>query len=308
MGAAVRGACQVTSGALLWGTIGLAHSFVHEAGILAVSSLRAAIAACVLLIYMACMRTTSGLKRLAESRNLLICLVGAIAVTAFQIFLFAAIRSAGVAMATLLAIGSAPVFTGVVGLLQKQRLELGWLLATILGITGLGLICIPSKSASVIPLLGVTYALAAGTAYTAYTIAAKSLTTAGIQPQAVTTAYFTGAALLLSPTVAVTGGIRGLSSPSAILAVAWLGIIATSVAYVLYLRGLSEVTAPSAALLGLAEPLMAAVIGYLLLKEEASARSVTGMALIIAGIVCSISSTWSRNRRAMIFAQPNSVP
>ncbi|MFF3313550.1 DMT family transporter [Streptomyces sp. NPDC002952] len=297
MDAAVRSACQVTSGAVLWGTIGLAHSFVHEASILAVSSLRAAIAACVLLAYMACMRTLPTLQKLTEPRNLLTCLVGAVAVTAFQVFLFAAIRSAGVAMATLLAIGSVPVFTGTAALLRKQRPEPGWLPAAVLGITGLGLICIPSGSTPAIPLLGAICALAAGIAYSAYTMAAKSLITAGVQPHAVTTAYFTAAALFLSPAIAVTGDMRELSSPSALLAVAWLGIMATSVAYCLYLRGLSGLAASSAALLGLAEPLTAAAIGFLLLREEASAENITGMVLIATGIVLSALSPRVRDQR-----------
>ncbi|MCX5231457.1 DMT family transporter [Streptomyces sp. NBC_00233] len=297
MVAGVRGAFQVASGALLWGTIGLAYSFVHEAGILAVSSLRAAIATCALLAYMACTRRLSALKRLAEPRILITCLFGAVAVTTFQVCLFAAIRSAGVAMATLLAIGSAPVFTGVFSILRKQRPEPGWLLATILGIAGLGLICLPSGTAAAIPLPGVIYALAAGTAYSASTIAAKSLTTAGIQPQAVTTAYFTGAALMLSPAAAITGGTIELSSPSEFLAIAWLGIMATSVAYCLYVSGLSEVTAPSAALLGLAEPLTAAAIGFALLKEEASTAGILGMTLITSGITASVLSAWVRSRR-----------
>ncbi|MET8509489.1 EamA family transporter [Streptomyces sp. NPDC004787] len=275
---------------MLWGTIGLAHSFVDKTGILTISGLRAALAACALLAYMAYTRSLSSMKILAEPKRFVACLAGTLSVTAFQILLFSAMRAAGVAVATLVAIGSAPVFTGVFDFLRKQRPGPGWIVCTVLGIAGLTLMSIPSE-ASVVTPRGVIYALAAGMSYSGYAIAAKSLAAAGIQPQTIATGYFSGAALLLLPAAFIAeGSPRGLPVPSQALAIVWLGIMATAVAYCLYFRGLSDVTASTAAMLGLAEPLTAAAIGFLLLEEKATAGAIAGMIFLAAGIVISILS------------------
>src|SRR5207247_6087907 len=62
-------------------------------------------------------------------------------VAAYQLCFFAAVARAGVAVGTLIAIGSAPIFTGLVALAVGQgRPGTSWLAATALAVAGSGLL------------------------------------------------------------------------------------------------------------------------------------------------------------------------
>jgi drug/metabolite transporter, DME family len=60
----------------------------------------------------------------------------------------------------------------------------------------------------------------------------------------------------------------------------YLGVVTTAVAYLLYGRGPSTVSAPVAVTIGLAEPAVAALLGLVVLGERLSATGLAGLALI----------------------------
>ena len=69
------------------------------------------------------------------------------------------------------------------------------------------------------------------------------------------------------------------------LAVAlWLGLATTTVAYVLFGRGLRVLPTGPVATLVLAEPLVATMLGVLLLGERLDATAWAGAALVAAGL------------------------
>jgi DME family drug/metabolite transporter len=65
----------------------------------------------------------------------------------------------------------------------------------------------------------------------------------------------------------------------------YLGVVTTVVAYLLYGRGLRTVPAPVAVTLGLAEPLVAALLGLVVLGERLSGPSVAGLILVGLALV-----------------------
>ena len=90
---------------------------------------------------------------------------------------------------------------------------------------------------------------------------------------------FGAGAVLLAPVLAA-------SSPGWLLTVrgaavtAYLGVVTTAVAYLLYGRGLRSVPAPVAVTLGLAEPVVAALLGLAVLGERLRPEAVAGVALV----------------------------
>jgi len=62
-------------------------------------------------------------------------------------------------------------------------------------------------------------------------------------------------------------------------------VVTTVVAYLLYGRGLRTVPAPVAVTLGLAEPLVAALLGLVVLGERLTAATAVGLVLVGAALV-----------------------
>jgi len=202
----------------------------------------------------------------------------------YQLCFFSAVRATGVAIGTVVAIGSAPVFTGVLTLLAGGPWPgRRWLVATVAAVAGCtvlitdGLIT-GGQSAGANPA-GVGLALAAGLCYAVYAVAAARLISSGHAETEVMGALFGGAAVLLAPVLAASSP-GWLTTGRGVAVTVYLGIVTTVVAYLLYGRGLRTVPAPVAVTLGLAEPGVAALLGLLVLGEHLSGAAVAGLLLV----------------------------
>lgn len=63
-----------------------------------------------------------------------------------------------------------------------------------------------------------------------------------------------------------------------------LGILATALAYYLFVKGLVRVTASTAVTLSLAEPLTAAMLGVFLIREALTVTEWIGVGFLLLGI------------------------
>ena len=193
-------------------------------------------------------------------------------------------KDTGVAVGTVVAIGSGPAFAGLLGrLTDGTPLSRRWGIATALACAGVALLVLGGDSAS-ISLPGVGLALLAGAGYATYTVTAKGLLDAGHAPEAVMAATFGVGGVLLVPVLVATAG-DWLLTPGGLGLVAYLAVVPTAVAYVLFARGLRRLPAGEAATLTLAEPLTATALGALVLAERPSAVALAGAGLVLAGLV-----------------------
>lgn len=209
--------------------------------------------------------------------------IGGIGVAAYQLAFFAAVKDTGVAVGTVVAIGSGPAFAGVLARLTDQTpLTRRWAASTALACAGVALLVLGGDSAAV-SVPGVALALAAGAGYATYTVTAKGLLDDGHAPEAVMAATFGVGGVLLVPVLAATAG-DWLLTPGGLGLIAYLAVIPTALAYVLFARGLRHLAAGEAATLTLAEPLTATALGALVLAERPSALALAGAGLVLAGL------------------------
>lgn len=206
----------------------------------------------------------------------------AVAVAVYQLSFFAAVKLTGVAVGTVVAIGTGPAAAGALGrLLNGERLTGRWALATLCAAAGVVLLA--GDGGGTVDPAGIALAITAGVGYATCTVLSKRLIAAGSAPEGVMAAGFGGAALILVP-VLVLAGPGFLTSASGLGLAVYLGAIPTALAYVLFSRGLRSLTSGETATLVLAEPLTAAALGIVALGEQPSLAAGIGAALVLAGL------------------------
>jgi DME family drug/metabolite transporter len=209
----------------------------------------------------------------------------AMAVAVYQLSFFAAVHLTGVAVGTVVALGSAPAFAGLAGRLAGDGpLGSRWALSTALACAGVTLLVVAGAGATEIDPLGIGLALVSGSGYATYTVASKRLLSDGHAPEQVMAFGFGAAALLLTPVLVLAGGAE-LATPQGLGLALYLGLVPTALAYILFARGLKRITAGETATLTLAEPLTAAALGVLVLGEHPGALAGLGAAITLTGLV-----------------------
>jgi drug/metabolite transporter, DME family len=278
------GAGDILLAALLWGTTGTARTFA-PAGTspVAVGAARIILGGALLL---ALASRSAGLRLLARrgpaTWGLLV--MGALCVAVYQTAFFAAVASTGVAVGTVVTIGSGPAFAGLLSRLTGQaRPSRRWLLATAVAVAGCGLLVSGGRSAGADPA-GVALALLSGLGYASYATIASRLIARGEDDRSVMGVLFGGAALLLLP-VLVGGRVTWLFTGSGLLVTLYLGAVTTGFGYILYARGLRSTPVTTATTLTLAEPAVAAVLGVFVLGEHLGPVALSGLALLAAGLL-----------------------
>jgi len=273
------GPLLVLAAAALWGTTGTAQALGPD-GITpeTVSVIRMAGGA-TLVAYALARRRTVPLRSLP--RPALIVAIAAMA--ASQPLFFAGVDRTGVAIGTVLTIGSGPIIAGLMArVVRGEPLTRRWFAATVIALAGVLLLVSGGDAAGVDPA-GVGFALASGIAWPTYLVSAKALFE-DAPPVFVVGVVFTGAAIVLSPFLV-------LSDPSWVasgrgLAVAlWLALVATAVSYVAFSTGLRRTAVAATATFTLAEPVTASVLGVTVLDEPFLPGTGLGIALVVLGLL-----------------------
>jgi drug/metabolite transporter, DME family len=142
-------------------------------------------------------------------------------VAAYQATFFAAVADTGVAVGTVVAIGSAPVFTGLLArTFVGERLTGRWAGATALGCAGVCTLVLGSGSGGSVLAL----ALLARAGYAGYAVAGKTQLDQGSTPEALMASVFSIGAVFLVPLLAFIPTDNLLSGPGLALAL-YLGAL-----------------------------------------------------------------------------------
>jgi DME family drug/metabolite transporter len=271
----------VVAAAVLWGTAGTAGTLAlaGPADPVALAAARLVIGGLVLAV-----AGGPAVRRLLSHGRSPALLAAAGAVAAYQLCFFAAVGRTGVAVGTVVAIGSGPVFTGILSWLHDRRRPGGrWALATAAAVAGCAALVGGGEAVGVDPA-GVLLALAGGLLYAFYAVSAARAIGAGAPSGAVMGVLFGGAAAVMLP-ILLWRGTAWLGEPRGLLTALYLGCATTALSYFLYGRGLRSTPVTRAATLALAEPAVAALLGLVVLHERLAVVSWAGLVLLGAGLV-----------------------
>ncbi len=202
----------------------------------------------------------------------------AVGVAGYQAFFFVGVERTGVAVGTLVALGAAPLLAGLLGWGAGEGAPgWVWLAATAVAVTGLVLLTGGGSA----DMWGVISALLAAGSYAIYTVFGAKLARDGHPSSVVMAAPFALGALLLVPLLPAAGWVF---SPGGIVLALWLGLAATSVAYILFGLGLPVLQPGHIATLTLLEPVGATLLGVAVLGESLTAAGWLGVCLILVGL------------------------
>ena len=206
---------------------------------------------------------------------------------AYQVTYFTAVTLAGITVAALVAICSAPLLiAGLAATTLREPLSRRVLLALGVGVVGTALLIATPRGAldfSRRGMAGALLALAAGLAYALYVVITKRALV-GSAPLPLASATFAFAAVLLTPVFAwVEGPVRQIALGWPWLV--YLGAVATAAAYAIYTVGLRRVPAGVAGIATLLEPLTATLLGTLVFGERLGGLGVLGAALLLGALL-----------------------
>ncbi|GGI45629.1 DME family drug/metabolite transporter [Agromyces flavus] len=295
----MRSVLLVLAAAVCFGTTGTAQALGPEADPLSLGAARiliggGALAAVALVMQLAGRRDDATGKSVAPTPGdrtrrlpaLIAVVAGAAGVLAYQPAFFAGTAANGVAVGTVVALGSAPVLTGGMDWVIRRRFPgRVWIVATALATAGVTVLAAATGTGpTAVDPLGVAASITAGGAYAVYTLAGKALLDRGWSSAASMGAIFGGAAAVSLPVLLSTDA-SWLASPDGLVMALWLGLVTTTAAYLLFGAGLKQLTPATVSTLTLAEPLTATVLGVMVLHEQLSAGAVTGLLVLASGIV-----------------------
>ncbi|MBS3678853.1 EamA family transporter [Ornithinibacillus massiliensis] len=264
--------------AILWGTTGTSQALAPDsAHPIAIGATRLAVGGVFLLLIVL-------LTGKWNVRNWPIkpTLIAALCMALYQPLFFSAVTLTGVAIGTVVAIGSAPILSGFLEwVYRRKRPPMIWLCSTLLSIFGC-LLLFMNKDAVQVDPVGLFLALGAGLSFAGYTLVSRELV-AKYSSISVVAIVFTLSGILLSPFLFVFD-MSWLASSRGVVVSLHLGIVATGIAYLLFAKGLTHVSSSTAVTLSLAEPLTAALLGVFIVGETLSLISWVGMILLLIGI------------------------
>lgn len=271
----------VVGASVLFGTSGTARSFLpDDAPSLGIAAMRLAIGAVPLVAFAFWVHRSSFRRPSWE----IVIAGGAMAL--FQVLFFQSIALTGVAVGTMVTIGSGPIVATAVDFAVSRKIS--WSMATgvVVALVGLSILVFGSNTADgeSFSLWGIASGVGAGACYAAYTHISKGLLTNGWSGAWVMAQSFSVSALLCSAFLFVVP-MQWLSSSQSVVTVMYLGIATIAIPYLLYALSLARLSSALVVTLTLIEPVTATALGAFFLNEDITIVSWLGAAIVLCGLV-----------------------
>jgi DME family drug/metabolite transporter len=282
------GALFVLAASVLWGTTGTAATFAPGVGPLAIGAvamgcgglLQAAIAARPMLAFGGSLR-----------RQWRTVALGSLAVATYPLAFYSSMHLAGVAVGTVVSIGSAPLASAVVERVVDRIPFTGrWAAGAVPGVLGAVLLCLtgPDHAGTAAGSAwstpgGIFLGLVAGLTYALYSWAAHRVINTGVPSRPVMGSIFGVGGLLLMPVLAVTGA-PFLESWQNFGVGMYMASVPMFAGYVLFGWGLARIRASTATTLSLTETAVAAALAVVVVGERLPALAWVGAALIAGSL------------------------
>lgn len=274
-------ALGVVAASVLFGTSGTARSFAPESATsLSVAGVRLIIGAIPLLLVGFLTDRANRPSLRAEA------VAAGVAMMLFQVCFFSAMENSGVAVGTMLTIGSGPIIAAGIDLVTGRRPSSRVVGALIFALAGLAMLVLgsPPEGDTSFSIVGVLFGIGAGASYAIYTHLCKRLLDRGWSGTWTMAWTFTVSAIC-SIVLVIPSSLKWLSTPSGWFTITYLGLATISAAYLLYAHSLSRLTGSMVVTLTLVEPVTATTLGALVLNENIRPISWIGAAVVLAALV-----------------------
>lgn len=298
-----HGVLLILLAAMLWGTTGTAQSFA-PLGMSAywVGALRLLMAGLffVALAFWLARRSRPSAHRPLDMPRLLLC---ALCMAVYNMAFFAGLQRTGIGLGTAVALGSSPIWAGLLQALWQRKWPRGlWWLGTLIGVLGGFVMALGTAASMAVSPSGLALCLLSGLAYGAYAVMSQPL----VMQSGVTrvNAWVFGVAALMALPCAAALGEWPQTDARAWAVVTYLGLVATGVAYLLFSSGLRTVSAATSVALTKFEPITAFVLSIVVVGETPSWLSAAGLALVLLGLWLVVHSEMRQRRQAAAVELP----
>jgi DME family drug/metabolite transporter len=271
----------VVAASVLFGTSGTARSFLpDDVSSLGVAAMRLLIGAIPLLMF-AFFAHRSSFRRPNREVVLAGCAMGL-----FQVLFFQSISLTGVAVGTMVTIGSGPIVATAVECVVKRKFSLSMVGGVAVALVGLSILVFGSTplDGGQFSTQGILSGIGAGACYAIYTQISKGLLTRGWTGSWVMAQSFCVSALVCAVFL-FTVPMQWLSTPQAVATVVYLGFATIAVPYLLYALSLARLSSAVVVTLTLIEPVTATALGAFFLHENITVLSWLGAGIVLSGLV-----------------------
>jgi DME family drug/metabolite transporter len=217
--------------------------------------------------------------------------LAALAVGVYPLAFYSSMRLAGVAIGTVVSIGSAPAAAAVIERVADLRpLSRRWAAGTAVGLLGVielavwGTHATATASTDTRRLWGVILGVAAGVTYACYSWGAARVMRSGVPPGPTMGTIFGMGGVLLAPVLVATGAPI-LQSARNLAAASYMAAVPMFVGYVLFGRGLASISASTATTISLLEPAVATLLATVVLHEQLAPAGWAGLVAIGFSVV-----------------------
>jgi DME family drug/metabolite transporter len=216
--------------------------------------------------------------------------------TVFQAAYFCAVKSTGLAVATVVTLGAGPVLIAVAArVTMGERLGRAGMCAVAGALGGLAVLVLGGGSATARPA-GVALAVLSAAGYAAMTLLTRWYGRRGEAADPLDTSLwsFGLCALVLLPAAAAEGLLPDPAGlVRTVLLLGYLASVPTALAYAFYFAGAAVLRAATVSVIALIEPVSAAVIAITLLGEHLTGATVLGTVVLLAAVA---ALTWEEAR------------
>lgn len=267
----VAGVMSIVLASILWGTTGTAASLAPQISALAIGAFAMGGGGILLVVH----ARKYLVKHAAQFRDhLKLTLLGGLAVAVYPLAFYTSMRWSGVAIGTMVSIASAPFFTVLMErFIGNRKVALQWVFSFSFGVVGVVLMMLGKTSLDIsteqssLAGWGVVVGLLAGFTYAAYSWVARQMIELHIHSKAAMASQFGIAAVILLPSLFLTGDNLFANSINTSVAL-YMAIVPMFIGYLLFGYGLNHVTASSATLITLLEPAVATLFAIVIVGER----------------------------------------
>lgn len=264
---------------ILWGTSGTISRFMPEGATpLTIAWTRTIVSGLIL----GAISTRNG--RFSKVLKSKYAIMTGLCVTTNQLGFFMAIDKLGVALSTMLVIGSSLIIEGIIDCLLGERPTKLWWCAAAIGVIGTALISEGGPGTS-FNVLGLVFGITGGLGYSLVGLGLKKMRLEGFDGLESNAASMLYAALIIFPFA--VRHLSWLASYEAIAPALALGVISMAIPYCLFSAALIRISLSQSYAIGLLEPFTAGILGLYLLGERISFIAAIGMAALACCMILS---------------------